>query len=169
MKYAVVQGCPVPAKLAPFLTQILRESGARLQSCYRGADAEALLHRLGKSSQLDLYRGFLQRRPGFNPANPPGHSTHELRNDGMAYTRTWPGGTHAGQWHTGDKLPWWACGIDIDDAHVTAFIAAAKKHGWQVARTYPNSTSEYHHVNFRRPPLRHRVKAHVRQILKRGK
>jgi len=161
MKYVAVQGCPVPTKLAPFLRQILAESGAHLQSCYRGVDAEALLHKLGKSSQRELYVGYLKRLPGYNPANPPGRSTHELRNDGVAYTRRTPGGTHPGQWAAGDKLPWWACGIDIDDAHVTAFIKAARKHGWTVARTYPTSRAEYHHVNFRKPPLWHRVKAHV--------
>lgn len=147
--YVVVQGCPVPRLLAPFISQVLHESGAHLQSCYRGADAETLLHHLGKHSQAELYRGWLMHRPGFNPANPPGYSTHELRNDGAAYK----------QWLRGGRIPWWACGIDVDDAHVHAFIRAAAKHGWVVVQTYPNSTGEYHHVNFRKPPLRQRIKA----------
>lgn len=149
MKYVEVQACPVPAKLAPFLRKLLAESGAHLQSCYRGADAQALLHRYGKHSQTELYNGWRQHLPGFNPANPPGFSTHELRNDGTAYS----------QWPRGARIPWWACGIDIDDAHVQAFIRAAARHGWKVARTYPSTLSEYHHVNFRKPPLRHRLKA----------
>lgn len=161
MRYVVVQGCPVPKKLAPFLRKVLAESGASLQSAYRGYDAEQLLQRLGKRSQRQLYLAYLHRAPGANPANPPGRSTHELRNDGVAYTRAHPGGTHAGQWAAGDKLPWWACGLDIDDAHVTAFIKAARRHGWTVARTYPTSKAEYHHVNFRKPPLAHRIKAVV--------
>lgn len=140
--------------MAPFLRQLLAESGASLQSCYRGADAEALLKQCGKHSQTSLYDGWCRRLPGFNPANPPGFSTHELRNDGAAYS----------QWKRGAKIPWWAVGIDIDDAHVQAFIKAAAKHGWQVARTYPNSTAEYHHVNFRKPPLVHRIKAQVKAL-----
>lgn len=153
MPYVLVQGSPVPAKLAPFLRTILRESGARLQSVYRGHDAEALLHRVGKHSQTELYQCWLRRTPGCNPANPPGFSTHELRNDGAAYS----------QWKRGARIPWWAVGIDVDDAHVHAFIRAAARHGWKVAQTYPGSRSEYHHVNFRRPPLRHLVRAAIRR------
>jgi hypothetical protein len=151
MRYVIVQSCPVPALLAPFLTQCLRESGATLESCYRGPDAEALLHRYGKSSQRELYAGWVARRPGFNPANPPGCSTHELRSDGVAYPR----------WHRGARIPWWACGIDVDDAHVNAFVQAAARHGWSVWRPYPTG-SEFHHVNFRKPPLKHRVLARLR-------
>lgn len=147
MRYVPVQGCPCPAPLAPFLREVLSASGARLQSCYRGADAEALLHQLGKSSQRELYAGWVARRPGFNPANPPGFSTHELRNDGAAYP----------QWPRGARIPWWACGIDVDDAHVPAFIAAARARGWVVTQTYPTSAGEYHHVNFRKPPVRKRL------------
>lgn len=152
MRYAVVQGCPVPAQLAPFLRKLLAESGAHLQSCYRGTDAEALLHRLGKSSQADLYAGWVHHRPGFNPANPPGFSTHELRSDGAAYPRV----------PRGRKLKWWQCGMDVDDAHVSAFVAAARRHGWDVWRPYPTG-SEYHHVNFRKPPLVARARAIFRR------
>jgi hypothetical protein len=147
--YVVVQGSPVPKKLAPFLRRILRESGAHLQSAYRGADAEPLLHRLGKHSQTELYSCWVHRIRGCNPANPPGFSTHELRNDGAAYPRL----------RRGAKLQWWQVGLDIDDAHVQAFIRAAARHGWKVARTYPTSRAEYHHVNFRKPPMRHRILA----------
>ena len=70
-KYVIVQQCPVPRKLAPFLRKVLRESGAALQSCYRGDDARPLLNKYGKSSQKQLYDGFRAGRAGFNPANPP--------------------------------------------------------------------------------------------------
>src|SRR4051812_22199073 len=102
-KYELVECCPVPTKLVPVLETILRESGASLQSCYRAADAEALLHRCGKHSQAELYNGRLRRLPGYNPANPPGRSTHELRNDGVAY---------AG-W-AGRRLHYWQVGLDVD-------------------------------------------------------
>jgi GH24 family phage-related lysozyme (muramidase) len=150
--YVVVQGCPVPRLLALALTTILKESGAHLQSCYRGADAEPLLHQLGKHSQAELYQAWLHGVPGYAPANAPGRSTHELRNDGKAYS----------QWKAGAAIPWWACGIDIDDAHVVSFINVAAKHGWKVSRTYPSSRAEYHHVNFRKPPLMKRLAARVK-------
>lgn len=141
MKYVVVERCPVPEKLAPTLERILARSGATLQSCYRGADANALLHRLGKSSQSDLWNGWIRRLPGFNPANPPGRSTHELRNDGVAYRGP-----------VGMVLSWWQVGIDVDDRHVAAFIREATREGFTVTVTYPTSPREYHHVNFRKAP-----------------
>jgi hypothetical protein len=146
--YIVVHGCPVPAQFAPYVRTLLAESGASLISAYRGADAEALLHQLGKRSQAELYWAWEHRQPGANPANRPGRSTHELCNDGYAY----PG-------RAGAKLAWWQCGLDLDDAHVEAFIRAATRHGWRVSRTYPHQGSEYHHVNFRSPPLGIRIRA----------
>lgn len=149
MRYAVVQDCPVPAPLAPILRRLLTDSGARLESCYRGPDAEPLLHRLGKHSQRELYWMWLHRRPGANPANPPGRSTHELRSDGVAYKGP-----------PGRRLAWWQVGIDIDDAHVAAFAAAARRRGWHVRRPYL-AGSEHHHLNFVKPPLRRRLAARV--------
>lgn len=154
-KYVIVQGCVVPRLLAPFLRQLLDESHAGLVSCWRGADAEPLLHHLGKHSQQELWDCFQAHRPGCNPANPPGLSTHEGFNDGAAYS----------QWRRGQRIPWWATGIDIDPSKVPAFIAAAKRHGWVVARTYPSSTREAQHVNFRKPPVRKRAKARLRALL----
>jgi hypothetical protein len=153
MRFVIVQGSPVPAKLVPILTRILRESGAQLQSAYRGPDAATLLHRLGKHTQTELYNCWVRRQPGCNPANSPGHSTHELRSDGVAY---------AGP--VGRKLAWWQVGLDVDNAHVARFIQTAARHGWKVHRPYPIG-SEYHHVNFMKPPLIKRVKAHVRAVV----
>lgn len=147
MRYVVVDGCPCPAQLAPTLRKILAASGARLQSCYRGDDAERLLHQLGKHSQQELFDAWRHREPGANPANRPGFSTHELRNDGKAYTR----------WPRGARIPWWACGLDVDDAHVGAFIHEAAKRGFTVSRTYPDVKREFHHLNFRKPPVRRRL------------
>jgi hypothetical protein len=150
VKYVVVQGCPCPAPFAPFLEATLGASGSTLNSCYRGADAEALLHKFGKRSQTELFRAWTERLPGANPANPPGESTHELRNDGKAYSGPARG-----------KLKWWQCGIDVNDSDVQRFIAAAKKRGWVVSQTYPLSKTEFHHVNFRKPPLRERVRGRI--------
>jgi hypothetical protein len=141
MKYVLVDCCPVPAKLAPTLDLILHESGAVLQSCYRADDAAALLAKCGKHSQTWLFQH--QGRPEQpNPANPPGRSTHELRNDGVAYRGP-----------AGIRLPYWCVGIDVDDAHVQAFIRAAAKHGLIATVTYPGDRREYHHINFRKQPM----------------
>jgi hypothetical protein len=151
--YVLVDCCPVPAKLEQVVRACLHESGATLQSCYRADDVSALLARCGKHSQTWLFEH--QGTPAQpNPANPPGRSTHELRNDGVAY----PG-------PAGMRLPYWCVGMDLDDAHVQAFIRAAAKHGWIATITYPGSRSEFHHVNLRRepkfalPPLKRGAKA----------
>jgi hypothetical protein len=136
------------------LTLVLRESRSHLNSCYRGDDAKALLHSVGKHTQRELYDGFIHHKPGYYPANPPGYSTHELHNDGAAYS----------QWPRGGRIPWWACGIDVNDADVHRFIAAAARHGWKVTQTYPHSSGEYHHVNFRRPPLMLRLRAKAQAV-----
>jgi len=79
-------------------------------------------------------------RPGFNPANPPGFSTHERRNDGVAY----PG-------PRGARLPYWCVGMDWTDA--PAVVQAAKAEGYIAVVTYPSNPREGHHINFRREPL----------------
>jgi hypothetical protein len=153
VRFVIVQGSPVPAQLAPVLERILRESGAQLQSAYRGPDATTLLHRLGKHTQTELYDGYVHHREGFLPANPPGMSTHELRSDAVAYRGP-----------VGRKLVWWQVGLDVDNAHVEAFIRSAARHGWVVHRPYPVGV-EFHHLNFVKPPLSKRVKAHARAML----
>jgi len=142
MKYAVVDSCPVPAKLAPVVKRCLEESGADLNSGYRGADAEHILNKYGKSSQAQLYQGYIMGKPGYNPANPPGYSTHELRSDGVAYNIP-----------KGMPLRYWMCGLDIGGAGAEAFIKAARKRNWVVTITYPGNPYELHHVNFRKRPL----------------
>lgn len=141
MTYAIVGGCVFPSQLAPFMTTLQNDSHAAYQSGYRGEDplAVVLLHRLGKHDQAEIYEEYIHGQEP-NPANPPGQSTHECRSDGVPY-----------QGPLGRALAWWQCGIDVDDAHVEAIIAAAAKHGWHLFRPYPGG-SEYHHVNFRTQP-----------------
>lgn len=140
--YVVIDGCPVPRLLAKRIKLLKKDvPAARLQSCYRGNDAVRLLHKNGKHSQTELYAGWVARRRGFNPANPPGRSTHELRSDGVAYKGVPAGG----------KLAWWQCGMDFNDAAVPALISAAAKRGWGLRRPY-SSGSEYHHINFTHKP-----------------
>lgn len=142
MKFVIVDGCPVPLAIAPQVRQLKKDvPSAVLQSCYRGDLATNLLKRLHKSTQAMLYYGWLHRLPGYNPANPPGRSTHELRSDGVAYRGP-----------VGRGLFAWQCGMDWNDAAITALQKAARKHGWTLFRPYA-SGSEYHHLNFKRRPV----------------
>lgn len=141
-RYVVIDACPVPRRLARYVRELKRAvPGAVLQSCYRGKDAERLLHRYGKHSQAELYAGFMAHKPGFNPANPPGFSSHELRSDGGVFFHK----------PRGAKLEWWQCGMDWDDAHISALERAASRRGWRLARPY-SAGSEYHHLGFARRP-----------------
>lgn len=144
MKLAELDSCAVPAKLEPILAEIKQETGCVYASIYRGSDAAAILNAHGKHTQQQLWDASPSQRSAWGvlgTPNPPGQSTHELRSDGVAY----PG-------PAGRPLMWWQCGIDVDDAHVAAFIAAAAKHGWVAFRPY-SAGVEYHHVDFKKLPV----------------
>ncbi len=141
MEFAIIDNCPVPKELADEVIAIKADSGAGLNSCDRSPEAEPILERCGKQSQAQLYDGFRRGLPGFNPANPPGKSTHERRNDGVAY----PG-------KPGDQLEYWQIGMDWNNP--PAVIKSAAKRGWIVTTTYPGSSRETQHLNFRKEPER---------------
>lgn len=106
---------------------------------------KGVAERYGKMSQAALYAGWLAHRAGFNPANPPGRSTHELRSDAAAYRGP-----------VGRPLAWWQIGLDVT-AHAQ-LVAVATRIGYDLRRPYA-SGSEAHHVNLYRSPstvLRHR-------------
>ena len=148
MSFRIVGNCPVNATLAPYIEIIRRETDCAINSIYRGADAEAILHRHGKHSQAELYATL----PA-GVANPPGRSTHELRSDGVAY----PG-------PIGRKLDWWQEGFDVNDSDVHRVIAAARKYGWVLRQPY-NSGVEFHHLNFAKKPRPRTLKT-LRKIVK---
>jgi hypothetical protein len=139
MRFEVIDNCAVPAKLADEVRELKRLTGAVLNSCDRSAAAEPILKRYGKQSQRQLYDGWVQRRPGYNPANPPGFSTHERRSDGVAFPI-----------RRGMPLPYWQVGMDWSNG--AAVTAAARRRGWIATLTYPNNPREAQHVNFRRQP-----------------
>lgn len=139
MNFEIVDSCPVPVQLAACVREIKRLTGAQLNSCDRSQEAEPQLKRLGKMSQRQLFDGWTRRVPGFNPANPPGFSTHERRNDGAAYPVP-----------RGMPLRYWQVGMDWTESDKV--IAAAAKLGFTATRTYPRDQREYHHLNFRREP-----------------
>jgi lysozyme len=130
------------------VAMISRRAQAPVQSCARERAAEPLLRRIGKMSQRELFacsqNCVAACHGNCNPANPPGRSTHERRNDGVAYPA----------WVPGVLLPYWARGIDVRRDRVAAFCAEARRAGWIVTATYPGSLAESQHVNFRkRPPI----------------
>lgn len=138
-KFVVIDGCPVPRSMADAVNAIRDRSGARLVSCYRGDQATSLLKRLGKSTQRMLWEGWVRRLPGYNPANPPGQSTHELFSDGVAY----PGPRGR------PLVSTWRCGMDWN--YPDAALRAGRELGMDIRRPYSDGR-EYHHLNFYKRP-----------------
>lgn len=121
-------------------------AAAPINSVAREEAARPLLKQIGKKDQATLFRCSQNCTADCggdcNPANPPGKSTHERRNDGVAYT-FWPAFI---------RLPYWARGIDVSVSRVAAFCAEARRFGYTVTATYPGVASEAQHVNFRKEP-----------------
>jgi len=152
-RFRDIDGCPVPVEIADEIIAIKARSGATLVSCYRGSDPDArkILRKHGKKTQRELWRE--SQQPGSSiRANPPGYSTHELFNDGVAYSS-----------RRGAKLKPWQVGQDWDIPHVRAVVGAASSLGFIATVTYPNSSYERQHVNFRKEP-----KLKIFRSLKRG-
>jgi hypothetical protein len=101
---------------------------------------QGVAERYGKLSQAALYAGWIAHKAGFNPANPPGRSTHELRSDAVAYRGP-----------VGRPLAWWQLGLDAGDA--AQLRAVLNRLGYAAFRPYPDGR-EVHHVNLRRSPTR---------------
>lgn len=136
-KYLIIDGCPVPYDVAPYVYLILRRAGQRANSIYRGEDAKPLLHKFGKHTQAEIH----QMYPGIS--NPAGRSTHELRSDGAAYRGP-----------AGRVLESWQVGVDSggDDAASKAAIERAARHyGLRVFHPYSRGV-ENHHWNFAAKP-----------------
>jgi GH24 family phage-related lysozyme (muramidase) len=138
--------CDDDGGFGDLVAQVSVEASAPINSCAREAAAERLLKRIGKMSQPQLFRCSqhctADCHGNCNPANPPGFSTHERRNDGVAYRKV----------RRGALLKTWQRGIDVRRDRVPAFIAAMAKRGYTVTQTYPASVTEAQHVNFRKRP-----------------
>ena len=141
MRFELIDDCPVPAQLAPVILEIKRRTGATLNSCDRSPEAEPFLKKCAppKQSQRELFDGWMRRVPGYRPANPPGRSTHERRNDGVAY----PG-------PPGMPLRYWQVGMDWESSD--RVVEAAAQLRYTAHRTYPKSRLETQHLNFRKEP-----------------
>lgn len=145
--FAPLDSCPAPKLFIPELVAVKHDLGlsddfALYQSIFRGVEVRDMLAKFGKHDQQYLYEH--QGSEGIGPANPPGHSTHELYSDGVAYPIT-----------DGHRLPFfWMVGLDVLDAYVEEYMAAARRRGWIVTITYPTSSgSEHHHLNYRAQPV----------------
>lgn len=147
--FRVIQGCPVRADIAPYIAMCVDDVRAEVESIYRGDGARAILNKHGKHSQYQLYHATPAERAAWGvlgTPNRPGHSTHELFSDGVAF----PGVPD------GQPLPWWCQGFDVNDADAQNVINAAARHGWILFRPY-GSGIEYHHLCFLHRPKRPRV------------
>ena len=144
--------CDSDGGFGDLVAKLSIRANAPITSCAREKAAEPFLKQLGLHSQVQLWdcaqaklRTHLcppECGGNCNPANKPGESTHERRNDGVAYK--W--------WVPFFPLPVWARGIDVDRSRVAAFCDEARREGFTVTLTYPGSPSEAQHVNFRKRP-----------------
>lgn len=131
-------GTPVFAGLALMLEDARKHGwNGGLNSADR---REGVAERFGKMSQAALWLGFIAGKAGFNPANPPGRSTHELRSDGVPYRGP-----------IGRPLTWWQLGLDVSDS--VTLVNVLNRLGYSAFRPY-SSPSEAHHVNLRKSPSR---------------
>ena len=91
-----------------------------------------LLHRLGKSTQAELYQLYLEGRGA--PANPPDVGTHQRIGDGTV-------GSY------GSPLPWFEQGLDTSDG--PGLRRGLRRLGYDAFQPYSN---EEWHTNFRTNP-----------------
>lgn len=138
MQMRMIDGCPCPADIAPYVYRVLRKAGQTATSIYRGEEAKVLLHKHGKRTQAEI---FASSKPGI--ANAPGQSSHELRSDGRA--KAGPVGRH---------LESWEIGVDSGQntkADHDAIEKAARYYGWVVDHPY-KAGIEQHHWHFLHRP-----------------
>lgn len=127
-------GCPCPLGIKLVLLDARRNgwTGQAVSIDRRYPYAE----RFGKKSQKALYEGWIRGLPGYNPANPPGQSSHELRGDGTV-----------GELR--QVLPWWRIGMDTSMADQLRDVL--NRLGYKSYRPYADPR-EQHHTNLRANP-----------------
>jgi hypothetical protein len=138
VEFLVIDGCPVPEDIAPYVRLVLNRAHQTAGSIYRGEDAKTILHRHGKHTQAEIHR----MMPTIS--NPPGFSQHELRSDGVGNPNVPRGG----------KLEAWQVGVDSgSDAREDrlAIRAAANHFGWEVKHPYSRGVEGHHWCFATRP------------------
>jgi hypothetical protein len=130
MKFVLIDECPAPESIAPYIKMVLERAGQTATSIYRGNDAAQLLHAYGKHTQAQIHHMY----PAIS--NPPGRSQHELRSDGVGN----PG-------PVGRKLEPWEVGVDsgTDDPIAKEKVEAAARHyGWTIRHPYSRGVEGHH-------------------------
>lgn len=123
-------------------------SGIRRESIVKRWRGHGL--RAGYKSQKELYDGWVQGKPGYFPANPPGFSSHEGFADGIAvYHRD--NGRVA---RRGEEIVAYEWGIDAvqrPGGDASSLVSWLNRKGYKAVRPY-SSVSERHHMCFRKSP-----------------
>jgi hypothetical protein len=154
-RFLVVDGCPAPYSVAPYIYVVTRAAKQTASSIYRGSDAAGILHRHGKRTQAEIHRDM----PAIS--NPPGLSEHELRSDGADGSGI----------PRGERLPDYMVGVDSggdDDADREAVHHAARIHGWRIVHPYKRGV-EGHHWRFSEAPHPHSLRMRARIIYLRAR
>lgn len=164
--WRVIDGCPCPAVIAPYVYVVLRGAGFSAISIYRGEDpqAKAILHAHGKHTQGELRQATPRQRIAWGISgtpNPPGTSMHELRSDGRA--KRGPAGRHLQEWEIGIDS-----GPNTKEAE-ERLEHEARKHGWSIYHPYTNATVEGHHWGFRVRPYPRNLAQRARLIVIRAR
>lgn len=147
MRFLIVDQCPAPRSIAPYIYLVIRRADQAASSIYRGEDAKTLLHKHGKRTQAEIHRDL----PAIS--NPAGQSQHECRSDGNAN----PG-------PVGRVLEEWEVGVDSggDDALSKARIEAAADHyGWRARHPYSRGVEGHHWCFAERPKATGALRARV--------
>jgi hypothetical protein len=147
-RYSLIDGCPFPYQVAPYVYLVLRHAGVKATSGYRGDDPTAgpYLRRYGKHTQRQMWAASPATRAAWGitgTPNRPGQSMHELRSDGRAK----PG-------PVGRVLQPWEIGIDAGpntEENRRRLRAAARHYGLSIYFPY-DAVVEYHHFGFRTKP-----------------
>lgn len=159
MKFRVIDGCPCPASIAPYVALVLRGANQKASSIFRGNAAKAILHRHGKHTQAEIHRD--PKTAAIS--NPEGESQHDLHSDASGN----PG-------PVGRKLEEWEIGVDSGANNHKSKMAinrSAARHGWVTRHPYLKGV-EGHHWCFKRRPrpkgLKQRLQIiHLRATLPR--
>lgn len=145
------------------MLQDARDHGSTFR-CASADRREGVAEHYGHMSQAALYRCFLAKsRTGrcppechgnCNPANPPGHSSHELRSDGTSFF------ARRG-YSSGERMPWWLLGLDVYDTGADGLDGPGaddlerdlKRLGYPITRPYFPAPRELHHLNCTASPV----------------
>jgi hypothetical protein len=146
-EFRVIDTCPCPKLVAPYIYICLTDAKTAAASIYRGDDARHLLNKYGHHSQYQLVHATPAERVAWDilgTPDPVGESTHELKSDGEAYP-AFP--IHA-------DLLWWMQGFDVPTADSQRVIEAAARRDWVLFRPYKVGV-EIHHLCFLHEPKPH--------------